>query len=639
MHLDHLLLPRHSTRGCITCPTSPPPCNCAANEQCFQVAQSCSACSSFTCVANDTGSGHKKGGVSTGAVAGAVVAVVIVLAVSVAAFLWWRRRSLARLPVAEPEVKDVPAPAETVLNRPNPTEKPSPSPTHAELPTVLRVYHHSSDIIDLDPNSRGASAHGSPASSHRDSIQSNPFGDGHSIQTTSTGSQSTNVIPIALVPPGTVSPHSPASQRNAPLPPMRPTRSPDVNLGMDHMNVSSDSNPGGTSLRSGISGVSSNNRHSYLTEASFASDVLTEAPTIVTQGQRQVLGVVKAEVVQAGSLPSTPTGSVSSRPPIRSPLAGSSFGPHDVVKEVDESQTLHVSNDPFSDARSLGTPGARSSMATLGTTVADHTVWPHQQHPFSSGPEPSSERPMSTYTQAASVIGADIMDATRVHLGFAQPTSASFVPFTPVASSIASGKRGVYQMTSGRLVTPSSGEGAADTLSRQQAMAMAEVQGHKAPNVEDQRMSMATTASGVSMRADSILESFTFVPPSPISNRPIRTPPRSPLAQESPVSQLNSGRQALSKESDASRTVGDRRTLGMSTGSQLSSMTTGLGSFPFQIDHGHEQAQSPPSNAVLGRQRASLDTLALTSDLSSYPLGFDRSSRDFTAFANGLKKA
>jgi len=152
-----------------------------------------------------------------------------------------------------------------------------------------------------------------------------------------------------------------------------------------------------------------------------------------------------------------------------------------------------------------------------------------------------------------------------------------------------------------------------------------------------QRISMSTMASGVSGRADSILESFTFVPPSPISNRPIRTPPRSPLAQE--TTHVPS-RTAPSQEDVLDPP--DRRVLGMSTGSQLSSMSTGLGSFPFQIDHGGEGHQSEePQVGVLPngqnvdqvKQRASLDTLALTKDLTSYPLGFDRQSKEsFTAF-------
>ncbi len=141
---------------------------------------------------------------------------------------------------------------------------------------------------------------------------------------------------------------------------------------------------------------------------------------------------------------------------------------------------------------------------------------------------------------------------------------------------------------------------------------------------------MSTMASGVSGRADSILESFTFVPPSPISNRPLRTPPRSPLVQDTP----SVSRPAPTPvRNDGDLEPPNRQILGMSTGSQFSSISTGLGSFPFQIDHGDDSDPSgEPTAEVLpngkastvGNHRASLDTLALTRDLTSYPLGFGR---------------
>jgi hypothetical protein len=68
----------------------------------------------------------------------------------------------------------------------------------------------------------------------------------------------------------------------------------------------------------------------------------------------------------------------------------------------------------------------------------------------------------------------------------------------------------------------------------------------------------------------------------------------------------------------------DRRTLGLSTGSQLSTASSGLGSFPFQIESESTSVASSQPRTLKGRQRASLDTLALTTALSSYPLGFDR---------------
>ena len=154
------------------------------------------------------------------------------------------------------------------------------------------------------------------------------------------------------------------------------------------------------------------------------------------------------------------------------------------------------------------------------------------------------------------------------------------------------------------------------------------------------RMSLETMASGVSVgRADSILESFPFVPPSPISNLPPRTPPRSPLAQQSfanaqeeqhmqsATQMVNRARASASSSSTLSSLVPpNRKALGMSVASQSSTVSNGLGSFPFQIDSGAGPAAASPPTAFPGRQRASLDTLALTADLSSYPLGFDRSA-------------
>jgi hypothetical protein len=49
-----------------------------------------------------------------------------------------------------------------------------------------------------------------------------------------------------------------------------------------------------------------------------------------------------------------------------------------------------------------------------------------------------------------------------------------------------------------------------------------------------------------------------------------------------------------------------------------------LGSFPFQIEPESTSVAGSQPHTLKGRQRASLDTLALTTALSSYPLGFDR---------------
>ena len=578
--------------------------------------RSCDACSTFNCVERQSAS-NSNHGISAGAVAGAVVGCLAFLAFAIGAFWWWRQRTAAAVSRPVEEVKDMPAPADTVLNRPDPTEKivvtPAPTTSSAPAESVVRVYGNSTSTINLDPAPQAPEA-------RRDSSQSNPFGDSHSIQTTSTSSQSTNVIPIAFVPP----PASVLPARSSPSPQassmsqMRSLRVPGVELNMDHMNLSVDSVPLNSSVPSGVMA----DDRSYLTNASYASDVLSEVPTIVTG--RQVASAAKAAVVSA-SVTKSPT----SRPSIRSPLTASSFGPQDVLHEGEEGQPLPVHLNPFADQRSAG---IRSSMATQGSSqpAQDVDTTAHQ-HPWNAGTDVNdSDRPLSSITQAASVIGANIMDATRVHLGFSQPASASVVPATP---SVA-GSRTLVRMASGRLVSPFTPSNTGP-LERQQESAMVNVQARGQPSekplANPQRMSMSTMASGVSGRADSILESFTFVPPSPISNRPLRTPPRSPLAQES--------HQVPNRPTPAQDEVldpPDRRVLGMSTGSQLSSMTTGLGSFPFQIDHGGEGSQSeePPMGVPNGqsldksKQRASLDTLALTKDLTSYPLGFDRQSKE-----------
>ncbi|KDQ64476.1 hypothetical protein JAAARDRAFT_145244 [Jaapia argillacea MUCL 33604] len=649
--MDHILLPRQS-QACITCP-DPPPCDCPANQQCFQINRSCNTCSSFKCAPLDNGSGTgstSSSGPSSGALAGAVIGSLLFFALGIGLFVWYRRRMRkARQSSLDNEVKDTPAPAEAVLNRPDPNEKP-PS-VHRQSGTV-RVYSPQSiTTINVDPELHGATAvpGSSPYYSIRGSVQSDPFQDTHSIQTTSTGSQSTNVIPIALVTPG--SPHHLThghSGQHGPLSPVRPNRSPELNLNLEHVNVSADSlrltSQDGLSQRSGATGA---NRNSYMSSFTYASDFLNEAPTIVTPTQgavRQVLGVVRAEVVQApgstGSIPTTPTSAISlqppsgssvSRPSIRSPLATTSFGPSDVVSEVEEDRDLSIRSDPFGDEHSPHPKSSRASpsasVATFGASYPPSTTgndW-DSRDPHGSWGKP---RPVSVGTQAGSII-ADIGSATRVQVGFGQLSPSYTEPAAPSSAGLASPKI-MYRMTSGRLVSPQ--RNGAGAFEEQQKLALSQAQAHaRAQGVElTRRVSGSSVLSRASTRADSILESFPFVPPSPISDRPARTPPHSPLAP-----QVHSGAPS-SRDCDSPLPAPpNRRTLGLSTVSQSSTASTGLGSFPFHIQStGQDLAGGPPSSYP-GRQRASLDTLALTSDLSSYPLNFDQDRDSFSPSARG----
>lgn len=582
--------------------------------------------------------GNGSGGASKGATAGAIIGSLIFLGISITLFLWYRRKARLSKRASAAPPKDVPASAETVLNRPDPTEKPVPPPNQL---SNARIYPTSSSnvTIDLDPESQHSS-HYNPLR------QSNPFDDATSIQTA--GTEGTNVIPIALVPPESQHALSPTSESHTHLSatsslPVRPARSPDLNL--DHVNISRDnlrspSNPNyAQSTVSGISGFT--NRNSYMSSASFSSDFLNEAPMIITPNKgavRQVLGVVKAEVINApGSLSSnsdTLKPSSISRLAVGSPLASTSFGPGDVVKEVDENQPL----DPFSDEASINadydaSPAPTTTTfgnSTTGIARDSHSDWANEAINPSWSRSNDASRPVSMSTQAGSII--DIGSATRVNVGLASPQLSPNVPRSP------------HRTTMGRLINSASSDRGNMQDEQQRALTHAQAQAHSLePN---RRISASSAMSAFSTRADSILESFPFVPPSPISDRPIRSPPVSPLGKKSftagpppspgitqhtisiaPPSPL--AQQSFSSDQADVAEVSlppppSRRTLGLSTASQFSTASSGLGSFPFQIDSGDGVA--PPPSSFNHRQRASLDTLALTSDLSSYPLGFDRDS-------------
>jgi protein OPY2 len=629
MHIGALL----GARDCIdTSACATPTCSCSSDQTCQFIGTDCTQCAYFQCVAKQNSGSSGSHGVSAGAVAGAVIGSLIFLALTIGFFLWYRRTQRRSAAAAAPEVKDVPASAADVLNRPDPMEKhhstPSVPPTGMN---TVRVYSSSSNTtIDLDPESQSStnqSSHPTP----RTSLRSNPFDDNHSIQTT--GTEGTNVIPIALVAPESLSQHSPLSDDA--VSPMRPVRSPELDLNLDHVNISHDSlKQSGKYPTSTLSGVSGISRNSYMSSASYSSDFLNEAPMIITPNKgavRQVLGVVKAEMVNAPGHSSTDGLKPTSKPAIRSPLAASSFGPSDLTSET--GSVLEEGGNPFSDKHSTRTTMTSSPAASRTTfgepspALASSGEWAPTGPNLPWARSDEDSRPSSISTQAGSVV--DIANATRVNFGLSQLTG----------SSVATTPRTPYRTTMGRLISPPTSNSELSTFEQQQqrALAHAQAQAQAQGGTHNRRISASSAMSGTSTRADSILESFPFVPPSPISNRPARSPPLSPAAQQSfkvsPPSPLST--QAFSPTtpvdpkklgpSDELPAPPDRKTLGLSTGSQLSTASTGLGSFPFQIDTGNSRDSAAPS-AFSGRQRASLDTLAITSDLSSFPLGFDRDS-------------
>jgi len=297
-----------------------------------------------------------------------------------------------------------------------------------------------------------------------------------------------------------------------------------------------------------------------------------------------------------------------------------SFGPNQTLQDDDDRANNPFADDNMSTQASYGiSPAPTDTTFRASHESAQSTLVPNMPDiPI------RNNRPGSLSTQAGSVI--DIASATRVNLGLRSP-----------------GTGGSFRTTVGRLVSPTVGVGVLEDQQRRALEAQAQTQG-----LHIRRVSGSSVLSATSTRADSILESFPFVPPSPISDRPIRSPPVSPLANQSftatgtssltntlsPLSPTTHQSFGLNKSNltvfesavadDPLPAPPDRRMLGLSTGSNMSTGSSGLGSFPFQIEAETSVIEAPLASYT-GLKRASLDTLALTNDLSSYPLSFDRS--------------
>lgn len=576
----------------------------------ISLCRTCSQCATNVCVAS--GSSGSKGGVSNGALAGAVLGCVVLLTLVVTTFFMWRRRVRARKAAQAALEKSTISPFDlqgpNVITTPLPPTSPL-SPRHgAQSPSGLAppgspgadVRFYNSTTINL----AGATSptrqfyEGDPAQAQ------NPFNDSASMSTLNS-----NVIPIAYVPPSSnsmsvadgIGPHPPSPSH--PFPPARPARSPDLDLrappaalrraslldaAAKNDLLAPKSVYGAQSTRSGVSGVSS--RSSIMSGVSS----VYERPTIVTSAKigRQVLGVVRAEVVPLpGSVPGSPSGSTTqsgygsplstpglrSRPSIRSPLAGPSFNQSDMeAQDVPPSPppplpnngmaspAMSVRSDPFSDLKSA------TNEAFLRTPVSP-----------TSAPLPPS-RPEST----------------------ASPTT----PTTPLSALTAQTGEG------GRLLTP--------TRSEYPPMPPVPMEMEPPRSRHVPHESMASFVSATS-RADSIINNgFVFFPPTPGSGQTAFTGTFGPIRGDDPLP--------------------PRRVLaGFSTVSTASNMSNGLEAFPFHFGPGGNASNLPqsmmsplatgtdvPSRAVpFGNDRgarASLDTLALSRDVEAYPLGFDR---------------
>ena len=574
----------------------------------FNFSSTCEQCAVAVCVVPVHSDNP---GPNIGAIAGGVVGGVVLLAI-IAAVVWYRRRqhqsTLLAQKRATEDSKDVVARAETVLNRPDPTEKPATQQEEQQQQQATQVSHSDSATIKVTP------------------VAENPFSDQASINTAS--DRATNVIPIAYVPPSSSSaltsitdttnsssktpssvaastitpPARPVSTQTGQSGPIRPQRGPEIedmrlNVSRPVSETPSDLSslappkaPYAPSTASGISGVSS--RASII---SASSSILNEAPQIVTPMQanfRQVLGVQKAEVIQlSSSAPSSPGLSVrttQATTSARSPLGRMAFSAEDIEETGTENKAV---GNPFADPTRLQPPSP-TSPATFGSPVEGE----------------DDSRPNSIMSSNGTII-ANIGNATRVQVlkpmtGRNLLSSVSTLSRSPITSP-----RSPDFRTAGQLSPPAQGVPRSfdDDASR--------------------RMSQSTVAtSHRTSTADSILEAFPFVPPSPISMHHTSNPP-TPLAQR--------GFAAQQEQTDTEQlTPPNRQMLGMSVMSATSTTSNGLGGYSFQF--GEPSPVLPPSPAPGRNERASLDTLELSRDLEAFPLPYDslaspRSSTPFVA--------
>lgn len=550
-------------------------------------ARTCTECATITCV--DVSAPSKRGP-NAGAIAGGVIAGFIVV-LGVAGYLWYRRRitnAAAAVKRATVEVKpDIVASADTVLNRPDPVEKSS-----------VIIVTHDNTYIDGHPD--------------------NPFSDHASIATAS--DRATNVIPIGYLPPSSssIAPTQVSSVPTARTPasvattaftfaettksppkqnhtPMRPARAgPELDMRLDPSRPASEAPsflvppkiPYAGSSRSGVSGVSS--RASTM---STSSSFLNEAPQIVTPKQanfRQVLGVQRAEVVQLVSNPpsplsnkkhlSTSTARKSTVAPTHSPLRQTAFDAEDAQGALD---SRNVQN-PFADQQLRPTSARSSASASTFGTTEDHFSTKSPVHWDDS-------RPTSIVSTAGTII-ANISSAQRVQL--VKPETRGFQPHSKASSPL----------------SPSFSTRSAGQLSPPAQAIPRSFDDDMNPRMSQSSLALSNRTS----TTDSILEAFPFVPPSPMSAAH-QSHPNTPLRRE-----FNGHAQENTHHNDQFKSQAGRMTLGMSV---MSSASSGLGDFPFQIDESVPLPTAAPSESLPERDdRASLDTLQLSRDLAAFPL-------------------
>ncbi|GAA5975777.1 hypothetical protein JCM11641_005870 [Rhodosporidiobolus odoratus] len=210
--------------NCLTCSDPIAPCACSPGQSCIQSARSCNACAKNICIDDTSSSKSGGGGSNTGATAGGAVGGVLGVAAVLAAvyFLWWKPKGLA---ASQRRYSKHMSHRQSRLNEKRKTQL---NAAAGGAQGDNRVSKRSSvhlHVGDASPEGGATRRNTSPVAARTDPVtgaltsrtseEDNPFGDQnrssigdfsdavslHTSEFSFRSSQSTNVIPIAYIPP------------------------------------------------------------------------------------------------------------------------------------------------------------------------------------------------------------------------------------------------------------------------------------------------------------------------------------------------------------------------------------------------------------------------------------------------------
>ncbi|GAA5839292.1 hypothetical protein JCM11251_006028 [Rhodosporidiobolus azoricus] len=225
--------------SCLSCSDPIAPCACSVGQQCVKQERSCNACAKYVCMDDGSSkSGGGGGGSSTGATAGGAVGGVLGVAAILVAlyFFWWKPRGLA---ASQRRYSKHLSHRQSRVNEKRKTQLDAAGGAGGDANGVskrssvhLHVGEPGQEAVNRRNTSPGTGARTGEATGalvNRTSEEDNPFGDQNrssigtfddaaSLRTSEfsfRSSHSTNVIPIAYIPPHSASISVADGQRGA----------------------------------------------------------------------------------------------------------------------------------------------------------------------------------------------------------------------------------------------------------------------------------------------------------------------------------------------------------------------------------------------------------------------------------------